>query len=159
MKRYFGLLVSEIFTAVLAVVTLVGVGFGLYANAQRDDMVELAIESMTTLSAQVTESLKAGQRVSCDETFADAAVLTNEFVTLTFGPAPVLKHDPSAGYTASISVETDREKDGEDSFVTARRLLDEIRKKEELKLRVDTKEDDELKYTVLLSDLPACADA
>lgn len=156
MKRYFGLLVSEIFTAGLVIVVLIGVGFGLWVSAERDAMVEQAEASLAAMKERIATAVDAKETLVCDNTLVDPGVLANDFLTLTVKPVLVEPANLKGGYTAGVWLRSEREADGNDTFETASRLLEAIEEDKETPVRIRTREDDELEYTILLSEVPVC---
>ena len=157
MKRYWGFLLSELMTAAIVVVVSVAVGFGLYVSGQRDSMVEQAEESLAAIKAQLTTAAENGTPLTCDNASVGASVLTNDYLTLTLKPILVTTANLEKGYAPAVVVESTKETDSGDTFDTAKRLYDSLEKAEEYTLRVRQKVDDEIAFSILVTDDPVCA--
>ena len=88
-------------------------------------------------------------------------VLANAFINLLIRPAPIDASNLEAGYGAGLYVHSNQEADGNDTFVTAMRLHESMKEKDEDALRgvkiekVNQKEKD-IEYSMLASEASIC---
>ena len=156
MKKAAGMMTSEIATAIIGIVVCSGIGFGWYVSAERDDMVDRAIASIDALEAQVASAQTAATPVRCDEQLLAPELYANDFITLRIRPTPLDDSDPDAGFGPGFYVETEREENGEDAFVSSERLYKALKESSEDKLRWVTEEEDEIRFSVLATDAVQC---
>lgn len=156
MNKISGLILSEIVTALLAAVVFIAVAFGIYVSNQRDNMVESAQASLVAVTTQVALANESGQPIGCDNSLIDTSLLENRFLKLAIKPTKVDNDHPGKGYGAGIHVHSNQETDSDDTFVTAMRLYEVIKEEDENSLRLKTKEDDEIEYSILVSENPSC---
>lgn len=163
MHRMKGFLVSEMVTAVIIVAVVIAVGFGIHVGHQRDRQVERAEASLAAIEARAQAAADGGGPLVCDDSLVDAGVLTNDYLTLSIRPTPIDAADPDAGRGAALFVQSSRERDGNDSFDTARRLLEKLQKadgdREQKRLRGvrNDKKGGEIRYSILASTKALCA--
>ncbi|MFT6435376.1 MAG: hypothetical protein ACJAVI_003431 [Candidatus Azotimanducaceae bacterium] len=155
MKKNSGLILSEIMTALLAVIGIIGVAFGLYVSHERDNMVESAKASIAAAKARVDGAVEGSTPIHCDDSLLEADTLSNLFSSLSITRTLIT---PELGYGPSMFVSSNKEADGNDTFVTAERLLRAIEKKDEYEFRISKDDDDEIEYRVLLSEFAVCED-
>lgn len=156
MNRVAGFLVSEIVTAALVVIICIAVAFGISVGNERDSMVESATASLEAIKERATAASEGGELIACDNTLVDAVVLENRFLKLEIKPTAMNKTLPVTGYGAGVYISSNKKLDGNDTFNTAERLFKILKKKEADALRVTKIEDDEIEYSVLLSDTANC---
>ena len=94
----------------------------------------------------------------CDESFVAASVLANDFVSLTIVAVPIKVNGLTKGFGPGIHISSSRETDGNDSFVTSDRLFKALKDEDRGSLRSIVAEDDDIKFTVLASNMPICID-
>ena len=161
-KRYGGLLVSEWMTAGIIVVVGAVVAFGFLVGGERDAMVEQAeaslVEMQEWVSPAVESAVSRGTLLTCDGSMVDPGMLANEFLTLSVRALPVNTEDFSEGYMPSVYVEASEESDGNDTFVTAKRLHSSLDDAEAFEVRLRKKEDEEIAFSVILSASPVCTE-
>ena len=162
MKKYGGLLLSEWMTAGIVVVVGTAVGFGMYVSNERDTIVDNAQASLAAIKTQlapvVESAISDGRLLQCDNGLVDADVLENDYLTLSLRPLPINPSDYSEGYLPSIYVSSKKEDDGNEIFDTAKRLHKSMDKEERFTLRLRKKEDDEIAFSIVVSDAPICTD-
>ncbi len=164
MRKIYGLLISEWVTAILGVVVSVAVGFGLYVSHERDNMVALAEASIETLQNQVIATAEMGTPIACDDSLANADVLANPFISLSIKPVRIDESNREAGFGPGVYVHSNKEADGNDTFVTAQRLHKALKEKDEnalRKVRIEkvNKKPVDISYAILLSDTAVCEKA
>jgi hypothetical protein len=158
MNKAAGLLTSEIVTYVLIAAIVVAVAFGMFVSSERDDMVELAQVSIETIR-QLSEAAAGDDNpLVCDNSLVTADVLANDFLSLSIKPILKNEEDDSAGFGPGLHVLSNKEEDGNDVFVTAKRLYESIKENDEDRLREFVNEDDRIEYFVLISDTVSCVD-
>ena len=161
MNKMSGFVVSEYVTAVIIVVVSIAVVFGLYVSNQRDNMVESAEASLASVKIQVATAAEGGNLIACDNSLVQAGVLTNAFISLSIRPTPIDESNLEEGYGAGIYVHSNKEVDGNDTFITAMRLHDVIEEKDEgslrgVKIEKENKKKKDIEYSILLSDIASC---
>lgn len=157
MTRIFGFLVSEIVTAVIGVAILIGVCFSFFVSSQRTTMVELAQKNLTELRVAAAKVRPSDQLIECDKLQVDPELLKNDYLSLSLRPAPLDSSDLTKGYGAGVYVHSKRNVDSDDTYVTAVRWYELVKKEHEDRLRPITKTKDEIEYWVLISDDAICA--
>ncbi len=161
MKRYWGLLLSEWVTTAIVVVVAIAVGFGMYVGDQRDSMVAKAEESLAAIKSQLATAVKTAVAnrtlLTCDNSLVDAEVLANDYLKLTVQPMPINPANLGEGYVTAVVVESKKTADGNDTFNTARRLYKALDKSKAYTLRVREKDDDEIAFSILVTEDPVCA--
>ena len=156
MNRMSGLILSEIVTALLAVVVFIAVAFGIYVSKQRDNMVASAQASIVAVAKHAAIANESGEPIVCDNSLVDSSLLVNRFLSLTIKPTKIDNDHPGKGYGAGIYVHSKQDTDSDDTFVTALRLYKALKKKDENSLRLKIKEEDEIEYSILVSGNPSC---
>lgn len=158
MNKAAGLLASEIVTYVLIAAILVAVAFGMFVSSERDDMAELAEASIETIKQLSEAAASDGKPLVCNNSMVKADVLANDFLSLSIKPILKNEEDDSAGFSPGLHVFSSKDEDGNDVFVTAKRLYESIKEKDEDRLREFINEDDRIEYFVLISDSVSCVD-
>jgi hypothetical protein len=157
MINFAGLILSEMVTALLAVVVIAAVGFGYYVSGERDDMVERAEASLALVKARTTAAAKSDKPLVCDDSLVDADVLANAFIPLSIRPTKVVGSDSIKRYKPSIYVQSNREADGNDTFVSVERLYDALKDKGEYSISRYIKEEDDIEYSILWPGVANCS--
>lgn len=162
MKKMSGFIVSEYATAVIIAVVSIAVVFGLYVGNQRNSMVESAEASLASVKAQAAAAAESNNLIACDDSFVQADVLANAFISLSIRPTPIDESNLEEGYGAGIYVHSNKEADGNDTFVTALRLHEAIEEKDAASLRgvrieKANKEEKDIAYSILLSERAICS--
>lgn len=152
-----GLIVSEIITAIIAVVVIAAIVFGLYVSSQRDDRVEAAQATMQAIKEKAESLVDAGAPIPCNDDFVSAETLANDYLNIMIIPATIDPINGSEGYGVGIHIKTNKITDNGDTFVTAERLYKMLFKESKESLRQVNTEDDDLEYSLLLSESPLCS--
>lgn len=158
MNKAAGVLTSEIITYVLIAAILMAVAFGMFVSGERDDMVELAEASIETIKQQSEASVSDGKPLVCNNALVAPEVLANDFLSLSIKPILKNEEDDSAGFAPGLHIVSSKEDDGNDVFVTAKRLFEALKEKDEDRLREFVNEDDRIEYFVLISERVSCVD-
>ena len=153
-----GLLTSEIFTYLLIATILAAVAFGMVVSGERDDMVEQAEASIETIKEQSEADATNGELLVCNDALVAPEVLANSFLSLSIEPIPKDEADESAGYVPGLYIHSRKEEDGNDTFVTAKRLFEVIKEADESRLRKRNNNKERIEYYVLISDTVSCVD-
>lgn len=162
MNKMRGFAVSEYVTAIIVVVVSIAVVFGLYVGHQRDNMVERAEASLVTVKTLAAAAAANGNLLTCDDSLVNADVLQNAFISLSIRPTPIDEANLEKGYGAGIYVHSNKAVDGNDTFVTALRLHETIKEKDEDSLRMvsiekENKKEKDIEYSILVSERAICA--
>lgn len=158
MNKAAGLLASEIVTYVLIAAILVAVAFGMFVSSERDDMVERAESSIETIKELSEAAVVDGKPLMCSNSMVKADVLENDFLSLSIKPILKNEEDDSEGFSPGLHVLSNREKDGNDNFITAKRLYESIKEKDEDRLREFVNDKDRIEFFVLISGDVSCVD-
>ena len=156
MTRVFGYLVSEIVTAVIGVAILIGVAFSFFVSHQRDGMVDLAQQNLINLREELVNTKTSSQLIECDKLAVNPKLLENEYLPLALRAAPLDSSDLTKGYGVGVYVHSKKNVDSDDTFVTASRWYEAVKKEDEDSLRPVTKKKDEIEYSVLITHDPIC---
>jgi hypothetical protein len=159
MNKIAGYMVSELVTGVIIFVVTVAIGFGLYVNNERDKMVESAEASLAAVKKQAAAAAEEGKLIACDNSLVEADVLANAFVSLSIRPTTIVAFNLDEGYGAGIYVQSSQKVDGGDAFYTSKLFYEAVKEKDEDALRLFVKEDDEIEYSILVSESASCATA
>lgn len=165
MGRTSGLIVSEMVTIVIMAAVTLAVGFGFYVSHERDAMVESAEVSLAAVSEAVAKANGSGQPINCDNSLVDPGVLDNNYLSLSILPTRLDELDRTKGYVPGIQIHSNKEADGNDTFVTAMRLYDAIVEGNDISIRAVKKELDEkgkvedIQYSMLASTTALCKPA
>jgi len=162
MKRMLGFVVSEYVTAIIIIAVSIAVVFGLHVSHQRDNMVESAEASIVTVKAFAAAAAASGNLIACDDSLVNVDVLENAFISLSIRPTPIDESNLEEGYGAGVYVHSNKEADGNDTFVTALRLHEAIKINDEDSLRMvniakENKKEKDIEYSILLSERAICS--
>ena len=152
-----GMIVSEVMLTIVLVAVIAAVALGIYVSHERDNRMQDAKASIVLVKAKAAR-VDASQQVACDESFVAASVLANDFVSLTIVAVPIKVNGLTKGFGPGIHISSSRETDGNDSFVTSDRLFKALKDEDRGSLRSIVAEDDDIKFTVLASNMPICID-
>ncbi len=149
---------SEIVTYVMIAGILAAVGFGMIVSGERDDMVALAEASIESIKAESEASAAEGKPLVCNDSLVSPDVLANDFLTLSIKPVLKDQGDKSSGYVPGLYIHSLKEEDGDDTFVTAKRLFKAIEEEDETRLRERNNNKEIIEYVVLISETVSCVD-
>ena len=158
MKYSSGMLLSEMVTAVLIAAVCLAVVFGIYVSGERDDSVESAKATIEAVRAEAKAADEDGGMLVCDNSLLDADLLANDFLTLSIKPTPIDGRSPDEGYGVGVHLVSNKKSDSGDTFDTAERLYKSLRKEHKEELRDIVKEDDDLEFSILLTERANCKD-
>ena len=157
MRRYAGFLLSEYMTGLIVIVVGAAVAFGLYVGGQREAMLERAEVTIGAIRDRLHSAAADEVALACDNTIVAPEVLANDYLSFDVRPVPVQSGDESAGYGAAIFIQGDKASDGNDTFLTAKKLLTKLDEDDEYDLLVTENEEEEVAYSVVLSEYAVCA--
>ncbi|MEM7218230.1 MAG: hypothetical protein AAF515_07695 [Pseudomonadota bacterium] len=150
---------SEVVTAILFVVIVTAVGFGIYVNGERNDMVDQAKQSIAAITERVQAVKESGEDIACTNALVDEALLANRFLSLAIKAVPVDEADPASAMTAGLRIRGNEEIDGRDAYATANLLFEALKDDDQANLRKIKKDEDarSMNFSVMLFKDAVCA--
>ncbi len=153
---------SEWVTGVIVIVVSLTVGFGFFVSNQRNATVDQTREALTAIKSQigpvVKNAIADGTLLRCDDDLIGAEMLAHDYLTLSVRPLPINPYDYTEGFLPSVYVASNRKTDGNEIFDTAKRLHSSLDEEDTFTLRLRKKEDDEIAFSIVVSESPVCTD-
>jgi hypothetical protein len=169
MKYSRGLVLSEVVTYTMLIIIGAAVAYGFFVSHQRDQAVTMAKASIVEIQAAVLHAESQGMAVVCSNELVSADVLENDYLPLAIKPMMIYEGDFQAGYAPGVFIESKREENGNDHFVSAERLQAALMEpgkgtnaegaEPAYVVRLSAQTEDEIAYGVLLSDTATCTDS
>lgn len=155
-QRFLGFLVSEWMTAGIVLLVLVALGTGFLVDRERDDLVKTAEKGLAQIKNQLDTAAQAGRLLVCDISLVPMEVQDSEYISFSIKILPTNQGNPEAGYGAAVVIESERERDGNDRFVIAKRLYASLNEDEEYRLMARRNDKDDVAFSVLFSERAVC---
>ena len=155
MKRETGLFLSEVMAMILVVVVVLGVAYGLYVGSQRDERVKSAEVSLNEISSVIELAQMSERPIVCNDSLVAADVLQNDYLSMTIKPMRISLED-NEGYGVGVYVDSSRERDGNDAFMSAESLEESLSESENYLVRLSLQGEDDIAYSILISDTALC---
>jgi hypothetical protein len=139
--RVLRLAVSEWIVYSFVVVTVIAVIFGFSVGGERDVQAERAMATLAALTEEVESRVAAGGELACDNTLLDSALLANDYLTLSISQVQINDADESLGDGPALYLSVVEDEVSGDTWDTAKRLMDLVKKAGEEKAEAEANED------------------
>ena len=139
--RALGLAVSEWVVYSFIVITVIAVIFGFSVGGERDVQAERAMATLAALTEEVESRVAAGGELACDNTLLDSALLANDYLTLSISQVQINDADESLGDGPALYLSVVEDEVSGDTWDTAKRLMDLVKKAGEEKAEAEANED------------------